>query len=71
MTGFTDRIVIDDVEDQVVGAIVDDLVRLVRFEEKCIGSFDLDRAAVVALDAASGDDVIELPLRAVGMIGAQ
>jgi hypothetical protein len=47
------------------------LVRLVRFEEKCVAGLDLDFAAVVPHDAAPGDDVIELPLCAVGMVGAQ
>ena len=50
MAGFTDRIVRDEVEDQVVGTIVDNFVRLVRLEEKCVARLNLDLAALVADD---------------------
>ena len=44
-------------------------MRLVRTEDKGVTRFDRCLATFMAGNAVAGDDVIELPLRAVGVIG--
>lgn len=62
---FTDGIVRDDVEDEVVRAVVDELVWFVWFEEEGVAGADGRRAVLMPRGARAGDDVIELPLRTV------
>jgi hypothetical protein len=44
MAGFANRIVRDDVENQILGAVVDALVRLAGAEDECVARFDGRRA---------------------------
>src|SRR5205814_5623729 len=44
-------------------------MRLVRTEDKGVTRFDRSLAIFMAGNAVAGDDVIKLPLRAVGVIG--
>lgn len=62
---FAHRIVRHDVENQILCAVVDELVGFVRFEEKRITRPDGCRSVLVPRLTRPGDDVIELPLLAV------
>jgi hypothetical protein len=64
---LADRIVRDDVDDHVLIACVDELMRLAGFEEEGVTCFDRRRSLRVAHLSRTRDDVIELPLGAVRM----
>ena len=66
--GFVDGIVGDDVEDEVLRAVVDDLVGFVGFEDEGVAGLDARGAVLVADGAGAGDDMIEFPLRAMRVI---
>ena len=59
---LADRIVGDDVDDHVLIACVDELMRLAGFEEEGVTCFDRRRALRVSRLSRARDDVIELPL---------
>ena len=70
IAGFANRVVRDDVEDEVFGAVVDDLMRLAGLEDERITGDNRGRAFCVADGAVAGDDVIKFPLGAVGVVRA-
>ena len=50
-------------------AVVDELMRFVGFEDEGVAGFDARHAVLVTNGAVAGNDVVELPLGAVRMIG--
>src|SRR6266853_5956180 len=66
--GFADRIVGDNVIDQIFLAGICDLVRLVRRKNEGVASGHFCRAVLVAGAAFAGDDKVEFPLRRMRMI---
>ncbi len=69
MTGLTDRVVGHDEQDQVLHTIVRELMRLVGWEQECVTPADGGRSVFVSDEATAGQDVIELPLGAVRVVG--
>src|SRR5260370_40165037 len=65
---IANRIVGHDVKDHVLGGVIGDLVRLTRFENKCVASLNRSSPVFMADDAAARNHMIELPLCAVRMI---
>src|SRR5439155_21039470 len=65
---FTDRIVGDNVIDQIFLAGICDLVRLVRRKNVGVASGHFHCAVLVADAAFAGDDKVEFPLRRMRMI---
>ena len=53
----------DDVHKQIFLPVVEELMRLVRFEEERIAGNDGCRTVFVAHGSAAGDDVIKFPPR--------
>src|SRR5258706_16085520 len=70
VVGLANRIVRDDVENEVLGAVIGNLMRFAGVEEEGVAGFDGRRSIFVSDDAFAGDDMVELPLRAVGVIRA-
>src|SRR5712691_2159304 len=56
---FADRIIGNDVEDEVVGTIVDKLMRFTRREDKRVACFDHCPSALVPRHASAGNNVVE------------
>src|SRR5205807_241827 len=67
MTGLADGIIGDDVEDEILGTVVDELVRFAGLEEEGVAGFDGGCSVFMTDDAFAGNDVVELPLRTVGV----
>ncbi len=68
MSGFAYWIVGDGVDDEVLGAVVRDLMRLTGLENEGVAGFDWGGALLIAHNTLARDDMVELPLRAVRMI---
>src|SRR5581483_6753357 len=66
---FAHGIVGDDVDDEILGAVVEKLMRLSGSKEAGVAGNDRLRSLVVAHVSFTGNDVIELPLRAVRVEG--
>ena len=64
---FAERIIRNDVHDQIDVAVVDELVRFTRLKKERIARDDRFRTGIVPHASAPGDDVIKLPLQAVRM----
>jgi len=69
MVGLAQRIVRDDVEGEILGTVIGNLMRFAGVKEEGVAGFDGGRSIFVTDDAFAGDDVVKLPLRAVGVIG--
>ena len=66
---FAERIIGDDIEDEVLGGVVDNLVRFGRLEDEGVSCLDGGLAIFMPDRTAAGNDVVEFPLRAVGVVG--
>lgn len=66
--GFRDGIVRDDVQHQVLGAVVADDVRFAGLEDERVARRNRRRALIVPDVPAPGDDVIEFPLVRVRVV---
>ena len=69
IVGLADGIVRDDVDDEILGAVVGNLVRFAGMEEKGVAGFDGRCAVLMTNNAFAGDYVVKLLLRTVGVIG--
>lgn len=67
--GFAHRIIRNDIKDQVLRAVIDELMRLAWREEKSIPWFNGCETILVSDAAFAGDDVVKLPLGAVRVVG--
>ena len=65
---LADWIVGDNVDDEILGAVIGQLMRLVRSKDKCVAGFNRCRPIFVTNQANARNDVIQLPLRTVQMI---
>src|SRR5262249_27691236 len=65
---FADRIVGDDVKNEIVGMVVDNLVGLVRLEEEGVARGNCRRPVLMANRSLTRNDVVKLPLRAVRVV---
>src|SRR5437867_9711924 len=54
MAGFPNRIIRDDVENQVLSAVIDELMRFVGREDECVAGFNRRRAVLVPDGAHAG-----------------
>ena len=70
VAGFANGVVSHDVDDEILGAVVEKLVRFVGFEEEGVARSDGSEAGGVTRLAAAGEHVVELELGAVGVEGA-
>ena len=65
---LTDWVVGYHVHYQVFISVIDQLVRLIWSKNEGVARFDRRLSTPVSRNSATGNDVIELPLRAVGVI---
>jgi hypothetical protein len=68
---LADRIIGNDVYDESIRAAVDKLMRLAWKKDTGVARHDRRYSVLVPHAAVAGDDVIELPLRAMRMIGVR
>src|SRR5262245_20222068 len=68
ITRFADRIIGNYIKNQLLRAVVGELMRFSRFEQERVPGHDLARAFLVPNGAFAGNDMIKFPLRAVRMI---
>src|SRR5208282_1282611 len=67
--GLSNGIVRHDIDHEIPIAVVDELMRLARFENKSVAGLDRLRAILMPHAARAGNDVVKFPLRAVRMEG--
>src|SRR5437870_4856467 len=65
MNRLADGIVRHYVEDQVLTAVVNELMRFPWFEDKGVTRFDRSRSVLMPHPALAGNHMVKLPLRAV------
>ena len=68
MAGLAHRIVRHDIEQQILRAVVGQLVRLAGFENEGVARFNRRRPRLMPDDAPAGNHMVKFPLRAVRMI---
>src|SRR5712691_4708801 len=68
---FANGVVGYDIENQVFGAVIGELMGFAGLEDEGVAGFDGVGAVVVADEAGAGNDVIEFPLGAVRVIGVR
>ena len=62
------RIIRNYIDNQVLLAIIDNLMRLPRLENKRIARFDRCSSILMADAAVAGNHMIKFPLRAMGVV---
>jgi hypothetical protein len=69
IVGLTERIIRHHIEDQILLAVVDELVGLARLKEKSVACFDGAGSIRVTDHSRARNHKVKLPLGAMGVIG--